>query len=382
MTQSWPPEGLCGQEGLDDKDPSIADNTGLLQVAYGIYTVGHRFLSRSRKWIETKRSDIPFLSRYVSHLAALFLTLLITLLANVRLSALTVPRPLYQQGEASSQQVVTYLPSLGDTSASFLISAVLPHTIIPERPREEVITYVVEGGDTVSGIAEKFGITDDTLLWSNPSLENNPDLLSIGQKLAILPVEGVYHEVEPGDTIAALAKRYKVAPEAITNYPLNNLNPPYVLSGGMKLVIPGGSKPFVPRIVHAYRGPAPPNATKGTGNFGWPVTGHITQGYSKHHRAIDIGASWGSPVFAADSGYISFTGWDRTGYGNMILIDHGNGFLTRYAHLSQFLVKVGQSVTKGTVIAKSGSTGNSTGPHLHFEVIKNGVPRNPFNYLR
>jgi len=383
MAESWLPGSLPMEESPDDEATPPSAITHILEVAYQIYSTKLKpATERGQAWVGAKRGDIPFLSRYVSHLAVLLLTLLIAGIANVHLSALTAPRPLPLPGNASGEVAVHYYPSMADTSVSFLTSAVLPHTIIPERPREEIVTYIVQSGDTVSGISAKFGISDGTLLWSNPALENNPDLLSIGQKLVILPVEGVYHDVEPGDTIASLAKRYKVAPEAITQYPLNHLNPPYVLSRGQKLVIPGGTKPIRPRIVHAYRGPAPPNAAKGTGIFGWPVTGRITQRYSKHHRALDIGAAWGGPIFASDSGYVAFAGWDRTGYGNMILIDHGNGFLTRYAHLSKFLVKVGQSVSKGTVIGKVGSTGHSTGPHLHFEIIKNGVPRNPFNYLR
>jgi len=336
------------------------------------------------RWVEARRSDVPFLSRYLSHLTVLALTLLMAGLANVQLAALAAPSPLpIGLGEDRESAAGPPIPAGAATQQSgFLTWAVLPHTIIPERPREEIFTYVVQPGDTVTSIAEKFNLPPGTLLWSNPALENNPDLLTTGQKIVILPVAGVYHAVQPGDTIESLAKRYKVEPTAITDYPLNHLEPPYTLHAGQKLVIPGGVKPYQPRVVHAYRGPIPAGAAKGSGILGWPVTGRVTQKYWAHHRALDIGALWGSPVYASDSGYVVFAGWDRTGYGNMILIDHGNGFVTRYAHLSKMLVKVGDSVAKGTIIGKVGSTGNSTGPHLHFEIIKNGVPRNPYNYLR
>ena len=146
-------------------------------------------------------------------------------------------------------------------------------------------------------------------------------------------------------------------------------------------MVPGGTKPYVPRQVVAYSGPIPEDATTGSGSFGWPAAGQITQGYWDRHRAIDIGSWEGAPVIAADSGYVVAAGWDDGGYGRMVVIDHGNGFQTLYAHLQVYYVEVGSSVAKGQAIAEVGITGNSTGPHLHFEVRKNQVQRNPFGFL-
>ncbi len=258
------------------------------------------------------------------------------------------------------------------------------HTIIPERPRDRVITYTVQPGDTVFDIAARFGITPETIMWSNPELEENPDWLPVGTEVVILPVSGVYHTVKEGDTIEKLAKKYKVDPSAITDYPLNHLEgPPYALKPGQKLIIPGGQKPYKPKVVRHYTGPIPAGAARGTGVFSWPIDGvlYITQYYWRLHRAIDIGVPEGTPVYAADSGFVVYAGWNDQGYGKLVIIDHRNGFMTYYAHLSVIKVKVGMSVRKGQVIGLSGNTGRSTGPHLHFEIRLNGIPRNPLGFL-
>jgi murein DD-endopeptidase MepM/ murein hydrolase activator NlpD len=119
----------------------------------------------------------------------------------------------------------------------------------------------------------------------------------------------------------------------------------------------------------------------GSGNLNWPASGSITQGYGGGHTGVDIGASSGSAIRAADGGTVTFAGYDG-GYGKFIIINHGNGVVTRYAHCSSILVSVGESVSAGQTIARVGSTGHSTGPHLHFEVLSGGSFRNPFNYLR
>lgn len=262
-----------------------------------------------------------------------------------------------------------------------LVRAAVPHTIIPDRPRLSVITYTVEPGDTVFGIAETFGISPETVLWANGDLEYHPDDLSIGQELIIPPVSGVYYTVQAGDTLEKLAKTFQVTPEDILSYPLNEIGPDGSLSEGQTLIIPNGVKPYVPRRVQYYAGPIPEDASKGTGAFGWPVSGRITQNYWSLHRAIDIGAPAGTPVHASDSGYVVFAGWDDSGFGNLIIINHGNGYLTYYAHLSKILVAVGNSVSKGAKIGQVGSTGRSTGSHLHFEIHQHDIQRNPIGLL-
>jgi murein DD-endopeptidase MepM/ murein hydrolase activator NlpD len=362
----------------------------------------------ARLWLTARWSDDLLMSRTAAHLAIILLVLAVIVLGSRAPSTRPLATswrilhrteteggvstlPGLQKGDKSVQPA-TPLSSVGAPPSSalatslddgdVLVRAAVPHTIIPERPRDEIIGYVVQTGDTIFGIAGEFGLAPETIMWANGRLEDNPDLLRVGQELVILPVDGVYHQVGASDTLEAIAAAYKVEPADIINYSLNQLdadNPQ--ISAGQWLIVPGGTKPYVPRTVVAYSGPVPEGASKGTGAFGWPTAGQITQGYWEHHRALDIGAWKGAPVLAADSGYVVAAGWDDSGYGRTVVIDHGNGFQTRYAHMQVYYVEVGDSVAKGQQIGEVGSTGNSTGPHLHFEVIQNGVLRNPFGYL-
>ncbi|MEA3408035.1 MAG: M23 family metallopeptidase [Chloroflexota bacterium] len=252
----------------------------------------------------------------------------------------------------------------------------------PQREvQTSVFTYTVQPGDTVLGIAQKFGLEGNSILWGNEDLADNPDFLRLGQTLNILPVDGAYHTVAKGETVEDIAQEYKVDPSAITSYAGNDLDAPYELQQGDKLIIPGGVKPYVPRHVVAYEGAIPADAEKGTGTFAWPMSGYITQKFWSGHQAIDIGAPRGTPIVAADSGYVAVAQYSDVGYGRMLIIDHGNGYQTLYAHLNAHFVEVGTSVSKGQLIGHCGTTGHSTGPHLHFEIIKNSVRRNPMIYL-
>jgi murein DD-endopeptidase MepM/ murein hydrolase activator NlpD len=271
---------------------------------------------------------------------------------------------------------------LNDTQHDVLVRAAVPHTIIPDRTKEEIFTHVVQSGDTIFGVAAKFGLKPETIMWANSEVEGHPDWLRVGQELIVLPVDGVYHQVGGSDTIEGIAASYKAEPDAIINYPLNELDPDTPeIEVGQWLVVPDGKKPFVPRAVTAYSGPIPEDATVGLGAFGWPASGLISQGYWSGHQAIDIAAWIGAPVTAADSGHVVFSGWDDTGYGNTLVIDHGNGFQTLYAHLQAYYVNVGDNVAKGQHIAEMGSTGTSTGPHVHFELRQGTVQRNPIGFL-
>ena len=283
-------------------------------------------------------------------------------------------------------------PAMPRTQTRYLTSASVPVTLRVLRSslpigepqhamRTSITLYAVESGDSVLGIAQKFGLEGNTVLWSNDRLADNPDFLQVGQELNILPVDGAYHTVVKGETLDEIAKAYKVEQEAITEYPGNDLSAPFTIEAGQKLIIPSGVRPYIPQRVFAYQGPVPENAQKGSGSFAWPTSGLISQGYWEGHHAIDISGAQGAPILAADSGYVVAAQYSDVGYGRMVIIDHGNGYQTLYAHMTKYFVELGQSVAKGQQIGQRGSTGNSTGPHLHFEVIKNGSRRNPFIYL-
>ncbi len=237
--------------------------------------------------------------------------------------------------------------------------------------RQTVITYTVQPGDNVWGIAKQFDLDIETLRWSNEELARNPDLLRPGQELIILPVKGAYHTVQAGETVDSVAALYGVAPADITNFPLNEMASPYRLRAGQKLIIPHGRKEF--KLPRPDLSPDSP--------FAWPIAGRITQHYSDKHKAIDIGAPYGSSVYAGREGRVIRAGWTRTGYGYTVIIDHGDGLWSLYSHMKGTWVRVGQKVTRGQLIGEVGSTGNSSGPHVHFEVRVDKERVDPLGYL-
>ena len=340
------------------------------------------------------RGWLPLLARTSAHLAVVAVAVTAIALSNVEWPAqaaqnLSVPASSGNSGDEEATEDIlarvnghnTSVLLSDDGASETIVRLAQPHTIIPERPRLGVITYTVQAGDTVQAMADLFGLDPTTVMWANPAVEDAPDLLRIGQAVIILPIDGVYHEVAEDETLETIAEKYKVEPEAIVTCEYNSLEPPdYVIEKGMYLIVPGGEKPYVPKVVTSYTG-AVPEGARGTGRFQWPVLGRITQGYWYGHRAIDIGAPTGSAVQAADGGFVSFAGWTDVGYGYLIVIDHANGFATYYAHLSNMYVFAGQAVERGQVIGAVGSTGWSTGPHLHFEVRYYAVQQNPRAYL-
>jgi len=351
----------------------------------------------STSWQVTTENASSLISRFTGHLVVLALVA-----GAVMLSGTVLTAPFSFSQMALAEEVMTPTPAapLGVRPVSItlpppetrgptwrapevepIVRAPVPLTQIPSRLRRSVITYTVQPGDTVEGIAIMFGIQPETIMWSNSAVEDAPDYLQIGQELVILPVNGVYHAVAKGDTLESIAKKYKATIESITGVSFNVLKPPdYKIEPGMKLIVAGGEKPYVPKVVTAYAGSVPQGA-RGTGRFQWPVLGTLTQGYWWGHRALDLGAATGSPVYAADGGFVSFAGWTDIGYGNLVVIDHANGYATYYAHLSGFRVYAGQGVQRGQLIGLVGSTGNSSGPHLHFEIRYNHSLLNPRLYL-
>jgi murein DD-endopeptidase MepM/ murein hydrolase activator NlpD len=283
----------------------------------------------------------------------------------------------------------------------------LLYTLIPNRPRVDVITYTVQTGDSLFSIADQFGLQPETILWGNfEILEDNPHLLSTGQVLNILPVDGTYYKWNTGDSLARVAEFFGADPEAILSYPGNYIDltttDAFTTSTGIQagswVIVPSGRRPLKdwgpPAISRSnpasaryygdgYCGSVYEGAI-GTGTFIWPTTDRSISGYnySGIHPAIDIGGSLGNPIYASDNGVVVFSGWSNYGYGYMVVIDHGNGWQTAYAHLSAVAVGCGQSVFQGGYIGALGSTGNSSGPHLHFELVYNGAKPNPLDYLQ
>lgn len=271
------------------------------------------------------------------------------------------------------------------SAGTALLKPNLP-TMAGERLRDKTETYQVADGDTVSTIAEKFGVSIDTILLENKLSQN--DYIRPGQTLTILPVTGVSHRVGRGETLATIAKKYNVDSSEIIDF--NRLVDATDISPGEVLIIPGG------RITYSYTPPkprlasfsdifSPPVTINPTFNLGmiWPaVTKRITQYFSWRHSGIDIASGFGLPIRAAADGIVEKSLCTRWDYGCHIVIDHGRGVKTLYGHASRLLVQVGQAVKQGEVIAEEGSTGRSTGPHLHFEVWINGRKLNPFMFVK
>jgi len=283
-----------------------------------------------------------------------------------------------------------------------------PYTTIPTRPRQEIIKYVVQDGDTVFGIAEKFGLTPETILWGNYGvLQDNPHSLKVGQELSILPVDGVYWQwlAENKGGLPAFAKYFGVQAQDILDLPANHLDLATVgdisnpnIPDGTWLIIPGGKReliswsaplgvtrenPASARVLGPGACDAVSGGAVGYGTFIWPSNNHYLSGFdfSAIHRGIDIAGNEGEAVYATDAGVIVYAGWNNYGYGNMVMIDHGNGFQSLYAHLSAFNVGCGQSVGQGDVIGAIGTTGSSTGSHLHFEILSSTYKMNPWDVL-
>ncbi len=280
-----------------------------------------------------------------------------------------------------------------------------PETVIPSRSRTEVTNYEVQQGDSVFSIAEQFGLEPETILWGNyEQLQDNPRSLSPGDILNILPTNGIYYEYNQGESLASIALSFEVKTEDIVEYPGNALDPYETnpddpgIADGTWLIIPGGTRelqdwgpPPISRsnpAVASYYGSGACGAVYegpvGDGWFAWPAVQTYISGYNYSpgiHEAIDIGGVEGSALYAADSGVVVYSGWSEYGYGNMVVIDHGNGWQTAYAHMSYVSVGCGQGVYRGDGIGGLGNTGNSTGPHLHFEMKYLGGNVNPLLYL-
>jgi murein DD-endopeptidase MepM/ murein hydrolase activator NlpD len=300
--------------------------------------------------------------------------------------------------------------------------------------RDKLYLYTVRSGDTLQSVAAKFNISTDTLLDNN-QLDSG---LRIGQQIRILPTDGVIYTVKNGDTLDGIANYLGTSADNIINFKSNNVARGIKLTVGASLVVPGGSWPPPPPPKPADPTPTPkpaqtakaitkgsapavaplpnkatpkpaaaapakapvpakaaqkpvavqaaPSSGKATGSMIWPLRGVITTYFGVPiwygiHAGLDISSGCGPRVVAADGGTVIEAGWSQYGYGITALIDHGNGFRTRYGHFSRIAVSLGQRVSRGQLVGYEGTTGNSTGCHLHFETILNGKVTNPLRWL-
>lgn len=282
------------------------------------------------------------------------------------------------------------------------------HTNLPAKPREDIIEYQVVAGDTIFGIAEKFGLQPEWVLWSNKHiLGDNPAFIRPGLTLLIPPFQGVVHQWVAGvDGLNGVAKGTNASVDDILDWPWNHLDRATIgdysmpnIPDGKLIFIPHGTGQFtdwLPTFTRAnpaaaqtmgpgycglvYDGPI------GNGTFIWPTTETWLSGYdwspATNHFGIDIAGKIGNPVYAVDAGVVVYSGWNNYGYGNLIVVDHGNGWQSVYAHLNQTRKGCGDYVFQGDVIGDLGTTGNSSGPHLHFELrTTDGQKVNPWNFL-
>ncbi len=268
------------------------------------------------------------------------------------------------------------------------------YTLQAEEVRQyrggEITTHIVSEGETLSSIAARYGLQVSTIMWENNLSAKTK--LKPGQEIRILPVDGVRHKVSRGETIYSIGKKYGLdgsQVQVVVDYPFNEFvnDETFGLAAGQYLMVPDGEMPQPvadalpkPRIASKLTPDA--GAVSATGKFLWPAAGLVTQGYRFYHKAVDIANRAAGPVLAADAGVIRVAGWpDNSGYGNRVIIDHGNGFVTLYGHLSLIQVQEGQRVGRGDVIGQMGSTGRSTGTHLHFEIRQGGSLLDPQSFF-
>ncbi len=300
----------------------------------------------------------------------------------------------------SNQELPDQLDPLTVQSDNLLNRKSNLDTAKPDRGNEEPQNYTIASGDSIYGIAKKFGLKPETILWSNYKvLRDDAHNISVGEELVIPPGDGIYYEWKENDQLQKIADKYRVEAKAILSYPSNKLditNP--IIKKGDLIMLPDAYRETavispvvfdyskgsgVKKVISGPGGCSWDYAGTGSGGFVWPAPGRSVSGndFWSGHMGLDIGAVEGAPIFATDGGTVIYSGPIGGGYGIMVMIDHGNGYQSLYAHLSATSVRCGQGVGQGQTIGLAGSTGNSTGPHLHFEVRYGGGYVNPWNVL-
>ena len=292
----------------------------------------------------------------------------------------------------TAENLISASRNKANTGSSYLILAqndqVGAGTLVSDLPKGEITDYRVEDGDTVSSIAQKFGVSIDTIMWENDL--KTVDAIKPKQILRILPVTGVKYKVSRGETIYSIAKKLQVDPQNIIDYPFNSFSDDetFALAAGEELIVPNGikaSEVVIDTDKYLTKSVAPIPGVKGEGNFMWPTAGIITQKFSWYHPAVDIANPSNPPIVASQGGTVVTAGWNGGGYGNYVIINHGNGYSTLYGHMlnNSILVKAGDIVKQGQRIGTMGSTGRSTGTHCHFEIRKDdGTKIDPLSMLK
>ena len=278
----------------------------------------------------------------------------------------------------STQQTLNSIQQ-AQRSASVTVEVVSSRdpTPIPQYYR-----HAVQRGETLTSIAEDFGVSTQYLVWNNIDLIDNADLLAIGDVLQIPSVPGIIHGIRSGETLTEIARAYGAEIDDIISFAANGLSDPNSLREGTFILVVGGKR--LPPAAASLR-PSPlfiDREASPTG-FIWPLIGPITSEYGFwHDLGIDIGVITGTPIASAAAGKVIFVGGDRyVSYGLHVEIDHGNGYTTLYAHLNSISVEMEELVEVGQIVGRSGNTGRSTGPHLHFELKRNGFTQDPMLFL-
>lgn len=335
-------------------------------------------------------SDLP--SRPVLNASRVSLPGLAAAVPTAGTQSLTVnPVPLTVFSASAAYDNITDGTDRTEETLSFLqdeqASSSAPASTDDNEGNEKIpifFEYEVKGGDTLIAIADRFGIDVDHIIWNNSDVQNANDIAP-GQRLQIPSVDGIIHSVRVNETVTEIAARYDADWREIVEFRANGLSgDPNNILPGTQILVPGGR--VVPLVVAPP--PRPGAATTAdpaasAGGWVWPTAGALTSAYGPAHPlGIDIAAPVGSTITAASGGTVTFVGGNPCcSYGYHVIIDHGNGYETLYAHLSDFAVAGGQWVNAGEAIGWIGMTGRTTGPHVHFELRRNGVYQDPLGYL-
>jgi murein DD-endopeptidase MepM/ murein hydrolase activator NlpD len=302
---------------------------------------------------------------------------LTTALVLAAVHLLAVPASAAAESTAMSLQILpAYIMDLKYLLQSAAEEAVPPGEAVPED-----VVHVVARGENLIRIARMYEMEVDVLVALNGI--SNPDHILVGQELKVqLPAE-IKYTLARGDTLVSLAAAYGVELPALME--ANHVLDPFSLPVGTVITIPNPTRLPLPKAAATASRSGAPARTTTAPVLVWPLRGTITSRFgvlrsTGYHLGLDIAAPTGTPIVAAAGGTVTAVGYQGS-YGLLVALDHGNGWSTLYAHASKVLVSVGQQVTRGEEIARVGSTGNATGPHVHFEVIQEGKRLNPEVYL-